>query len=162
METANLPSVVSLGLKQPSQLEQCKNFASTSYTVDVGQNLFTKPLKPDNLDQLQTHSVKLEDTDFDYDIEYSTDHVPLGEILDRLQNEERFEPNDKSNLIRLHAANDSSNAATISATLNFTTLDLSHQSNIQSQLSEINDVLFSIRNFIAKEITLLDVMIIDG
>ena len=144
METANLPSVVSLGLKQPSQLEQCKNFASTSYTVDVGQNLFTKPLKPDNLDQLQTHSVKLEDTDFDYDIEYSTDHVPLGEILDRLQNEERFEPNDKSNLIRLHAANDSSNAATISATLNFTTLDLSHQSNIQSQLSEINDVLFSI------------------
>ena len=144
METANLPSVVSLGLKQSSQLEQCKNYASTSYTVDVGQNLFTKPLKPENLDLSQTHSVKLEDTDFDYDIEYSTDHVPLGEILDRLQNEERFEPNDKSNLIRLHAANDSSNAATISATLNFTTLDLSHQSNIQSQLSEINDVLFSI------------------
>jgi len=143
METANLPSVVSLGLKQAAQLDQCKNFVPTSYTVDVGQSLFTKPLKPENLDQIQTHSVKLEDTEFDYDIEYSTDHVPLGEILDRLQNEDRYETNDKSNLIRLHAANDS-NAATISATLNFATLDLSSQSSLQSHLSEINDVLFSI------------------
>ena len=57
METANLPSVVSLGLKQAAQLDQCKNFVPTSYTVDVGQSLFTKPLKPENLDQIQTHSV---------------------------------------------------------------------------------------------------------
>ena len=120
METANLPSVVSLGLKQ-SQLEQCKNFVPTSYTVDVGQGLFTKPLKPEQLDQIPTHSVKLEDTEFDYDIEYSNDNVPLGEILERLQNDDKFETNDKSNLIRLHAANDTSNAATFSATLNYET-----------------------------------------
>ena len=69
--------------------------------MDVGQNLFTKPLKPDPEPVVQSHSVKLEDTDFDYDIEYSTDHVPLGEILDRLQNEERFPgETEKSNLIR--------------------------------------------------------------
>ena len=70
--------------------------------MDVGQNLFTKPLKPDTPEPvIQSHSVKLEDTDFDYDIEYSTDHVPLGEILDRLQNEERFPgETEKSNLIR--------------------------------------------------------------
>ena len=143
METANLPSVVSLGLQQ-SQLDQCKNFVPTSYTVDVGQSLFTKPLKPEQLEHLQSASaVKLEDTDFDYDIEYSNDNVPLGEILERLQNDDKFETNDKSNLIRLHAANDS-NAATFSATLNFATLDLGSQNTIQHHLSEINDVLFSI------------------
>ena len=132
METANLPSVVNLGLKAPGQL------VPTTYTVDVG------PLK-DSDHQLDAQSVKLEDTDFDYDIEYSTDHVPLGEILERLQAEDRAgsEQADKSNLIRLHAANDSS-AATISATLNFASLDLSNHSNLQHHLSEINDVLFSI------------------
>ena len=114
METANLPAVVRLGLKAPGQL------VPTTYTVDVG------PLK-DSDDQLDSQSVKLEDTDFDYDIEYSTDHVPLGEILERLQAEDRAgdQQADKSNLIRLHAANDSSAAtATISATLNFASLTL--------------------------------------
>ena len=137
METANLPSVVSLGLKSPGQL------VPTTYTVDVGQSIFSKQPLKDSEDQLSGHSVKLEDTDFDYDIEYSTEHVPLGEILERLQAEDRAESADKSNLIRLHAANDSS-AATISATLNFASLDLSHHSNLQHHLSEINDVLFSI------------------
>ena len=137
METANLPSVVSLGLKSPGTL------VPTTYTVDVGQSIFSKQPLKDSDDQLSGHSVKLEDTDFDYDIEYSTEHVPLGEILERLQAEDRAESADKSNLIRLHAANDP-NAATISATLNFASLDLSHHSNLQHQLSEINDVLFSI------------------
>ena len=158
METANLPSVVGLGLKQSNQLEQCKNFVSTQYTVDVGQSLFTKPLKPENscldVDQVPSDAVKLEtESDFDYDIEYSAENVPLGEILERLQTEpdkfESVESDKSSNLIRLHAANDSTNNATISATLNFATLDLSSghgslQTSIQSQLSEINDVLFSI------------------
>ena len=134
METANLPSVVSLGLKSPGQL------VPPTYTVDVGQSLFSKqPLKDS-----EDHSVKLEDTDFDYDIEYSTEHVPLGEILERLQAEDRAETADKSNLIRLHAATNDSSAATISATLNFASLDLSQHSNLQHHLSEINDVLFSI------------------
>ena len=115
METANLPSVVSLGLKSPTQL------VPTTYTVDVGQGIFSKQPLKDSDDQLSGHSVKLEDTDFDYDIEYSTEHVPLGEILERLQAEDRAETADKSNLIRLHAANDSS-AATISAQLSGTEL----------------------------------------
>jgi len=143
METANLPSVVSLGLKPSSQLEPCKNFVNTTYTVGVGQSIFTKPIKPESIEPTPTHTQKLEDADFDYDIEYSTEHVPLGEILERLQNEERYEHSDRSNLIRLHAVNDSS-AATISATLNFATLDLSSQSSLHQHLSEINDVLFSI------------------
>ena len=160
METASIPSVVSLGLKPSSQLEQCKNFVSTSYTVDVGQGLFSKPLKPESLDS-SLESVKLDDSsEFDYDIEYAAgdgddiaDNVPLGEILDRLQTEpDKFEAGgDKSNLIRLHAAGDCSDGvgggpagATISATLNFATLDLSQPSSLQSQLSEINDVLLSI------------------
>ena len=74
-------------MKPSSQLEQCKNFVSTSYTVDVGQGLFSKPLKPESLDS-SLESVKLDDSsEFDYDIEYSADNVPLGEILDRLQTE---------------------------------------------------------------------------
>jgi len=138
METANLPSVVSLGLKSPASL------VPTTYTVDVGQSIFSKQPLKDSEDQLSGHSVKLEDTDFDYDIEYSTEHVPLGEILERLQAEDRAETADKSNLIRLHAATNDSSAATISATLNFASLDLSQHSNLQHHLSEINDVLFSI------------------
>ena len=139
LQPASLGSVVNLGIKQLRE-------QGAQYTVDVGQSLFTKPLKPESIEQLaqQGGAVKLEDCDLDYDIEYSTDQVPLGEILERLQNEERFESNDKSNLIRLHAANDSTNAATISATLNFATLDLSSQSSIHQHLNEINDVLFSI------------------
>ena len=140
LQPASLGSVVNLGIKQ------LREQAGAQYTVDVGQSLFTKPLKPESIEQLaqQGGAVKLEDCELDYDIEYSTDQVPLGEILERLQNEERFESNDKSNLIRLHAANDSTNAATISATLNFATLDLSSQSSIHQHLNEINDVLFSI------------------
>ena len=143
METANLPSVVSLGLKPSTQLEPCKNFVNTTYTVGVGQSIFTKPLKPENIEPAQTNTEKLEAADFDYDIESSTEHVRLGEILEHLQNEERYEHSDRSNLIRLHAINDSS-AATISATLNFATLDLSAQSSLHQHLSEINDVLFNI------------------
>ena len=148
METSHLPALVSLGLKPSPAL-------NTTYTVGVGQTLFSKQShgrgaagerSAASPGQEQGGQDKLDDSEFDYDIEYSTEHVPLGEILDRLQSEDRgFEAgSDKSsNLIRLHAVNDS-NAATISATLNFATLDLSAQSNLHHHLTEINDVLFSI------------------
>ena len=157
METANLSPVVGIGLKPAGQLEQCKNFASTTYSVGIGQSLFAKPAKSSSSAESEadsqaslTEAIKQEvaevlkqeskNGEIDLDVELSSEHVPLGEILERLQSEDR----DKSNLIRLHAVNDSN--ATISATLNVATLDLSSPANLQHHLSEINDVLFNVNN----------------
>jgi uncharacterized Zn-finger protein len=133
METVNLPSVVGLGLKPSSQL-------NTTYTVGVGQSIFQKPTKSHQQDDEQSSSSHHEyheykDEDLDYDVELSAEHVPLGEILERLQSED----SDKGNLIRLHAVNDS-NAGTISATVNVAAWS---QSSFHSPLGEINDVLFN-------------------
>lgn len=142
METVNLSSVQGLGLKPGTTLETRK-YGSTSYTVDVGQAIFHKSptLKKDET---------LPNQGFDKDLEYlnslnvelTADHVPLGEILERLNSDE---PSDRNNLIRLHSASDNS-ASTISATLNVATLDLtnSHHS-YHHQFREFNDVLFSIK-----------------
>ena len=133
METVNLPSVVGLGLKPSSQL-------NTTYTVGVGQSIFQKPTKSHHHDDEQSSSSHQEayeyrDDELDYDVELSAEHVPLGEILERLQTED----SDKGNLIRLHAVSDSS-AGTISATVNVATWS---QASFNNHLGELNDVLFN-------------------
>ena len=133
METVNLPSVVGLSLKPSSQL-------NTTYTVGVGQSLFQKQTKThqhhhdDQSSSSHQEYQEYMDEDLDYDVELSAEHVPLGEILERLQSED----SDKGNLIRLHAVSDS-NAGTISATVNVAAWP---QPSINGQLNEINDVLF--------------------
>ena len=142
METVNLQSVQGLGLKSGTALE-ARKYGNTSYTVDVGQALFQRsPTKKDET---------LPNQGFDKDLEYlnslnvelTADHVPLGEILERLQSDE---PSDRNNLIRLHSASDNT-ASTISATLNVATLGLSSSNNSfnQQQFRDLNDVLFNIK-----------------
>jgi len=133
METVNLPSVVGLGLKSTSQL-------NTTYTVGVGQSIFqNKKLHHHDDDQSSSSHQEYQeykDDDLDYDVELSAEHVPLGEILERLQSDD----GDKGNLIRLHAVNDSS-AGTISATVNVAAW--SPGNNYQNEIGGINDVLFN-------------------
>jgi hypothetical protein len=142
METVNLQSVQGLGLKPGTTLE-ARKYGSTSYTVDVGQALFHH--KSPTFKKDETLPNQGFDKDFEYlnslNVELSADHVPLGEILERLQSDE---PSDRNNLIRLHSASDNS-ASTISATLNVATLDLTSSHSYQHQFRELNDVLFSIR-----------------
>ena len=144
METANLSSLIGLGLKTSSplgQLEPSKKFVNAAYSVGIGQSLFAKHQKQECISGIprlikdEDLGIKEEDIDLDVD-QLTSDHVPLGEILERLQSEEKF----GSNLIRLHGVNESN--ATISATVNVATLDISSPSSLQQHLSEINDVLF--------------------
>lgn len=147
METANLPPLGGLGLKNTSQLEKRKTYgaaATTTYTVGVGgQGLFATKVKKEEVeaDPLSLSSI---DRDFEQfstlNIELSADHVPLGEILERLQ----FDDGDnRNNFIRLHAVTDNA-ASTISATLNVATLDLSSGGSLAHHFGELNDVVFSI------------------
>ena len=138
METANLPTVGGLGPKPTSSLDTRKTYG-TSYTVGVGQGLFHKMKKEEDF-QFPGLDKDLEHLST-FNVELTADHVPLGEILERLQSDEG---NDKNNFIRLHAVTDSS--STISATLNVATLDLSSHSSFQQHMSELHDVLFNFKS----------------
>ena len=116
METVNLPSVGGLGLKPPSALETRKTYGSTSYTVGVGQGLFHKVKKEEDLHQFSGFDSDLGQNFSTLNVELTADHVPLGEILERLQSDENS--GDRNNFIRLHAVTDNSSSPTISATLN--------------------------------------------
>ena len=119
-----------------------KTFGTTSYTVGVGQGLFQKVKKEDDI-QLTGLDKDLEHFGT-LNVELTADHVPLGEILERLHSDETS--GDKNNFIRLHAVSDNS-ASTISATLNVATLDLSNSnSSFQQHMSEISDVLFNFKS----------------
>ena len=144
METVNLPSVGGLGLKPPSALETRKTYGSTSYTVGVGQGLFHKVKKEEDLHQFSGFDSDLGQNFSTLNVELTADHVPLGEILERLQSDENS--GDRNNFIRLHAVTDNSSSPTISATLNVATLDLSSNSSFQSHMSEFHDVLFNMKS----------------
>jgi uncharacterized Zn-finger protein len=147
METAKLPPLGGLGLKSSSQLDKRRTYGpvSTTYTVGVGgQGLFATKVKKE---ETESDSLAIANMDRDFEqfstlnIELTADHVPLGEILERLQ----FDEGDsRNNFIRLHAVSGDNAASTISATLNVATLDLSSGGSFQHHFGELNDVLFSI------------------
>ena len=148
METANLLPLGGLGLKSTSHAEKRKTYGTaatttTTYTVGVGgQGLFATKVKKEELDE---DPLLLSNIDKDFEqfstlnIELTADHVPLGEILERLQSDDG---DNRNNFIRLHAVTDNS-ASTISATLNVATLDLSSAGSFQHHFGELNDMLFS-------------------
>ena len=139
METENLPNMRGLGYKAS---EPRKPY-STSYSVGVGQSLFHK-VKKEEEEEEEDHLSEFE-KDQEYfstlNVELTADHVPLGEILERLQSDEG---NDRNNFIRLHAVTDSH--SNISATLNVATLDLSTHSAFHQHISEIQDVLLNFKS----------------
>ena len=164
METVNLPSVgrgLVGGLKPSPTLDSPKTFgaSSTSYTVGVGGGgLFQKVVKKEEED-LEFSGFESNDTEVSsagggssgfstLNVELTADHVPLGEILERLQSDESNGSGDKNNFIRLHAVTDNSSSSTISATLNVATLNLSSHSSFQNQhsISEFHDVLFNMKS----------------
>jgi hypothetical protein len=153
METANLPPLGGLGLKTGGHVEKRKTYgaasgATTSYTVGVGgQGLFATKVKKEELDDDSLTTLSTIDKDFEQfstlNIELTADHVPLGEILERLQSDDG--DNRNNNFIRLHAVTtDSAAPSTISATLNVATLDLSAAGSFQHTFGELNDMLFGI------------------
>ncbi|XP_023341766.1 uncharacterized protein LOC111711600 [Eurytemora carolleeae] len=141
METENLPMMRGLGYKAG----EARNPYSTSYSVGVGQGLFHKVKKEDDEDEDHEDHLSEFEKDQEYfstlNVELTADHVPLGEILERLQSDEG---NDRNNFIRLHAVTDSH--SNISATLNVATLDLSTHSTFQQHISEIQDVLLNFKS----------------
>lgn len=72
-------------------------------------------------------------------LEVGNDHVPLGDILEKLE----ACSDAKSGLIRLHASAENG-SPTISATVNVATLDLSDPESIHQHLSQLNDTVLKV------------------
>ncbi|TRY69926.1 hypothetical protein TCAL_01235 [Tigriopus californicus] len=72
-------------------------------------------------------------------LEVGNDHVPLGDILEKLE----ACSDAKSGLIRLHASAENG-SPTISATVNVATLDLSDPESIHQHLSQLNDTVLKL------------------
>ena len=104
-------------------------------------------------------NVKEEEFDDDFDdLELGpTDQVPLGEILERLQeaaalacatsnSEIEGDGGSDGDFIRLHAAaaDQDDGSPTISATVNVATLDLSDPESIHAHLSQLNDTVLKV------------------
>ncbi|XP_040580105.1 uncharacterized protein [Lepeophtheirus salmonis] len=104
-------------------------------------------------------------TNFDFEGIDLNSEVPLGEILEKLQEsssscsissssssshseEEDFKKKNQrrinNNVIQLHAEKDDLNGTTISATVNVATLDLSDPESIHRHLSQLNDTVLKV------------------
>eukprot|EP00095_Tigriopus_kingsejongensis_P005141 snap_masked-scaffold100_size373717-processed-gene-2.4 protein:Tk05141 transcript:snap_masked-scaffold100_size373717-processed-gene-2.4-mRNA-1 annotation:"hypothetical protein TcasGA2_TC014528" len=94
-----------------------------------------------DLTHLDTHVPSSDDYDDHFEgLEVGNDHVPLGDILEKLESC----TDAKSGLIRLHAASTENGSPTISATVNVSTLDLSDPESIHQHLSQLNDTVLKV------------------